>query len=375
MKNARALAVCLFAAVGASCATAVPSELTNARYAYQHAKEGPASRFAQPELHRAEEALVQAELAFEKDAESYQTRDLSYVAQRKAELADAVGGAVAAEGRKDDAVRDYEEKQDEMVRQGRRDLSAAEERTDEALSAVLAERAEKERADAVYQQKHDETMARSQLEVAEADKRTAEALELVERGRNQVVDAELRTTLALDDVEKGREKLEEEEARWAEMRAVLAEDAKIALDASESRTAAALLELAKMSGVRREARGVVVTLNGSVLFRSTDAQLLPSAESRLSEVNTALRAMRAGKVTVEGHTDSLGAEQYNQALSQRRADAVRAFLVKGGYPPERIAAVGLGKRSPIADNTSPEGRANNRRVEIVIGSEAPVVSP
>ena len=64
-----------------------------------------------------------------------------------------------------------------------------------------------------------------------------------------------------------------------------------------------------------------------------------------------------------------GSESYNQGLSQRRADAVRDYLVRKGYPADRIQARGKGENSPIADNASPEGRANNRRVEIIIERE------
>ena len=80
----------------------------------------------------------------------------------------------------------------------------------------------------------------------------------------------------------------------------------------------------------------------------------------------ALLAVSARNLIVEGHTDSRGSESYNQGLSQRRADAVRDYLVKRGYPADRIQSRGKGEGSPIANNASPEGRANNRRVEIII---------
>jgi len=77
-------------------------------------------------------------------------------------------------------------------------------------------------------------------------------------------------------------------------------------------------------------------------------------------------SVRERNIIVEGHTDSRGSESYNQGLSQRRADAVRNYLVQQGYPGDRIQARGMGKGTPIASNSSSEGRANNRRVEIVI---------
>jgi outer membrane protein OmpA-like peptidoglycan-associated protein len=94
--------------------------------------------------------------------------------------------------------------------------------------------------------------------------------------------------------------------------------------------------------------------------------LLPSAQVKLDQVANALLAVRARNLIVEGHTDSQGSEAYNQGLSQRRADAVRDYLVQRGYPADRIQTRGMSEGSPIADNASPEGRANNRRVEIII---------
>ena len=138
------------------------------------------------------------------------------------------------------------------------------------------------------------------------------------------------------------------------------------LSDSEQRTADAMAELAKLAAVKEEERGLVVTLSGSVLFRSAKSNLLSSAQVKLDQVTKALLAVGARNLIVEGHTDSQGSESYNQGLSQRRADTVRDYLVQRGYPADRIQARGKGKGSPIADNASPEGRANNRRVEIVI---------
>jgi outer membrane protein OmpA-like peptidoglycan-associated protein len=147
------------------------------------------------------------------------------------------------------------------------------------------------------------------------------------------------------------------------------------LSDSEKRTADAVAALATLAAVREEERGLVVTLSGSVLFRSAKSTLLPSAKVKLDQVATALLSIRARNLIVEGNTDSQGSESYNQDLSQRRADAVRDYLVQKGYPADRIQARGMGKGSPIADNASPEGRANNRRVEIVIERELRTPTP
>ena len=114
---------------------------------------------------------------------------------------------------------------------------------------------------------------------------------------------------------------------------------------------------------------MVITLSGSVLFASNRATLLPEARTRLDQVAEVLLTTRERHLTVEGHTDSQGSVNFNLDLSQRRADAVRSYLVERGYQGDLIQAHGLGKGNPIADNASAEGRANNRRVEIIIAHE------
>ena len=359
------LAVVSFSVV-AGCATTTPAELKNARFAYQKAKSGPAATLAPTELRDAQEALVQAELAFEADPESYQTRDLSYVAQRKSELAGVVGSSAAAGGRKDDADHSYAVKQEELVTQGREDLRAAEERTSDVLSAMVAGKAAKATSDAEFQRKHDDVVARNKEDLREAEMRTTDALQVVEQGQEALDESELRNTVALNDLEQAKQDLIESEKRTAAANAASAAAAALALQASEKRTEEAMAQLAKLAAVSRDERGMVVTLHGSVLFRSTESKLLASAEDKLAQVTLALLSVKARNVVVEGHTDFQGSAPYNQDLSQRRADVVRDFLILGGYPPERVQARGMGREHPVANNASPEGRANNRRVEIII---------
>ena len=111
---------------------------------------------------------------------------------------------------------------------------------------------------------------------------------------------------------------------------------------------------------------MVITLSGSVLFRSDEATLLPEARTRLGQVTDALMATKERSIIVEGHTDSQGSDAHNLDLSQRRAEAVRAYIVERGYDASRVRALGVGEGQPLADNGTDEGRANNRRVEIVV---------
>jgi outer membrane protein OmpA-like peptidoglycan-associated protein len=196
-------------------------------------------------------------------------------------------------------------------------------------------------------------------DLSDSEKRTADALAELDKA------AAVKASKDKADAELAADKASKDKAD-AEFQKQQAEIAKQDLSDSEKRTAAALAELAKLAAVKEEERGLVITLSGSVLFRSAESTLLSSAQVKLDQVANALLAVRARNLIVEGHTDFQGSESYNQGLSQRRADAVRDYLVQRGYPADRIQARGKGKGSPIADNASPEGRANNRRVEIII---------
>ena len=140
---------------------------------------------------------------------------------------------------------------------------------------------------------------------------------------------------------------------------------------AEKRAAQAAADLARIASVKQEARGMVITLSGSVLFASGKSELLPAAEAKLSDVAKALSQQDPdAKMVVEGHTDSQGAAAFNQDLSQKRAESVRSYLVSHGIASDRITAQGFGPSRAVADNTSAEGRANNRRVEIVVAQGA-----
>lgn len=136
---------------------------------------------------------------------------------------------------------------------------------------------------------------------------------------------------------------------------------------AERRAEQAAADLARIATVKQEARGMVITLSGSVLFASGKSELLPSAQAKLSEVASALTQNNPdATIVVEGHTDSQGSQSFNLDLSTRRAQAVREYLTSHGVASDRIRAEGLGFSRPIADNKTAEGRANNRRVEIVV---------
>ncbi|HTA91331.1 MAG TPA: OmpA family protein [Polyangiaceae bacterium] len=137
--------------------------------------------------------------------------------------------------------------------------------------------------------------------------------------------------------------------------------------AAEARAARAMESLAKIAQVKEEARGMVITLTGDVLFVTGKSELLPAAQDQLTLVAKAIQDQGEIKpIVVEGYTDSVGSDSANMKLSQARADAVRSFLVSKGLPSDKVTAAGHGKSNPIAPNDTADGRANNRRVEIVV---------
>jgi len=143
---------------------------------------------------------------------------------------------------------------------------------------------------------------------------------------------------------------------------------KKAREAADKRAREAMdkLGMAAALSIKEEPRGTVIILPGSVLFASNKWELLPGAQAKLDAVAEALKNHEDHKMVVEGHTDSQGSEGPNLELGQKRAQSVRDYLVARGVKSEAINAMGIGQVRPIADNKSPEGRANNRRVEIIV---------
>src|SRR5215471_6338480 len=122
---------------------------------------------------------------------------------------------------------------------------------------------------------------------------------------------------------------------------------------------------ALQANARQTERGLVLTLS-DVLFGSRQAALTPGAMHRLQMLATVLREHPERQVIIEGYTDNIGSVSSNRDLSQRRADAVRIFLIQNGVDPSRISAQGYGEASPVAPNTTEAGRLQNRRVEVII---------
>jgi outer membrane protein OmpA-like peptidoglycan-associated protein len=224
-----------------------------------------------------------------------------------------------------------------------------------------------ERAEQAFDEDGNDPKTRDHAYVATRKARIAEARARIKLAQTQAVEAREE----MDRVEKAafvqmQGELSTTQTTLEGQPRALAQERARRLEA-EARAAQAFADLARIAEVKREARGTVITLPGGVLFASGKSTLLPSAEAKLTQVANALVTSDPDSaMVVEGHTDSQGSEQFNQRLSEKRAQAVRSYLVSHGVAPDRISAQGLGEDNPIADNDSPEGRANNRRVEIVV---------
>src|SRR4051812_20275777 len=269
-------------ALVAGCGSGLPpKELVDARAAYQLASKGPAAQQSPAELHVAKQSLDVAERSFNDDGDSPATKDFSYIAIRKAQLAEA------------------------SARAG---------------------------------------LAQKDREAADREAQTVQA--------SQLSDARNQLNSTKNNLEKTQDQLAREKA---------------AREAAEKAAALAMADLNRLAAVKQESRGMVITLSGGVLFASNESTLLPAAVLKLNEVADALiKGNPDSNMTVEGHTDSQGQRQYNMELGQKRADAVKNQLVARGVAGDRIKAVGVGPDRPIASNNSAEGRANNRRVEIIV---------
>ena len=223
-----------------------------------------------------------------------------------------------------------------------------------------------DKAEAAFQEDPDSAQARDEAYIAlrRAERAEIEATTLANEQRKEKARAAANQAQA-KGLEKARTELQSTREQLNQEKAVR--------EAAEAKAKETLARLAaaNAAAVKEEPRGTVITLAGGVLFASNKSQLLPGAQNSLNQIADALKDQDDKKVLIEGHTDSRGSDATNQALSKARADSVGSYLISRGVPAERITTAGLGPSRPVADNNTPEGRANNRRVEIVIQNAEP----
>lgn len=318
-------ATCLATASFAGCAASKPSvELVNARLAYDDAANSEAKDEVPDQLLSAEQALQRAEAEHKKDANSYLAKALAYIAERRAQLAVVLAATSISQQEVDVAEKLYATLLEDSNRSANKNLG----RTKSELASA---RSELERQEAELAAKQKALKQREQ----ELASKTGEL--------NKTAGELTKTANALEQEKKARQE-------------------------AEAKAKAALASLEEIGRVKEEARGMVITLSGAVMFKTNDAILLDIAKRQLSKVAEALQEQDESKrIVIEGHTDSRGSDRANRTLSQNRADSVMNYLISQGVKAGRITAIGKGESEPIANNRTAEGRANNRRVEIIVG--------
>ncbi len=211
------------------------------------------------------------------------------------------------------------------------------------------------------------TIADGKVAERDIDKLNVEKAQM--NARKQTLEAERakrETERAMGEAERARMAAAADVERAAiAKRQADAEAAKAAKAKAESDKL--MKELASLKAQQTE-RGIVLTI-GDVLFATGKADLSASAKKSVGTLAEFLQENPNRNVLIEGHTDSVGADDYNLALSQRRADSVKDDLLENAIYAGRITAVGYGKKFPVASNDTKAGKAQNRRVDVVILNE------
>jgi outer membrane protein OmpA-like peptidoglycan-associated protein len=220
--------------------------------------------------------------------------------------------------------------------------------------AIAKSQAETE---AQRRQQAEQAQLQAQQATAQAQQATAKAVQEQARLEAARSAAEAQQRAAQSEAEKAR--LAAEEANRLRGQA---EQDKAALKEQLRQQLTVILE------TRSTARGLIVNMS-DVLFDTAKYTLKPGAREKLAKIAGILLAHPTLGLQVEGHTDSVGGDEYNQRLSEQRAGSVRDYLVQQGIPVNHVTAMGFGKTQPVADNATAAGRQQNRRVELVVAGE------
>ena len=337
-----------------------PLDLAEARNAVALARLAGADRYAGDSFAKAQKLLNDAEVAREKRRRG---NEVMMPARQAAQTAE-------------DARLIALQRQEEEFQAQERARAAQRER--EAIDRAQAEReraqVERERAQAERERALAEETKRRQAELdaqtAAAARAAAERERLeIERSRQDALKAQAEAEHARAAADAARQAADaaklaaDAEAQQARAQARQAEQEKNALRERLREQLSVILE------TRETARGLIVNVS-DVLFDTAKATLKPGAREKLARVAGILASHPDLKIEVEGHTDSVGGDDYNQRLSERRAESVRSYLVEQKIPPTALDAEGFGESRPVATNATPAGRQQNRRVELVVSGES-----
>jgi outer membrane protein OmpA-like peptidoglycan-associated protein len=327
-----------------------PLELFEARNALRIAHIAEADKYAGAILSRAGQQQLHAEELYRQKAKKETVEAAAKEATETAEEARmmAVKQKAEADAQAEATAREAKARADADAEAKRRaEADVARQQAEQARIQAEQDRAQAEQAKAEAEKAKAEAQAAAQeaaRQKEEAEKAKADAI-----AQQQALAAETdKAKAAAAQSEYLRQQAEKEKA---ELRARL------------------LQQLNSILATRDSARGLIANMS-DVLFRSGSFELLPGARERLAKVSGIVLAYPSLHLAVEGHTDSVGGDDYNQNLSEQRASAVRDYFVQQGISSNSIEAHGFGKTEPIATNDTPEGRQQNRRVELVLSGDA-----
>jgi outer membrane protein OmpA-like peptidoglycan-associated protein len=327
-----------------------PLELFEARNAIRIAHNAGAEKYAPAAWAKAQQQLSAAEDTYRQHRDRKVIDSASKDATETAEESRVM--AVKQKAEEDAQARIAAEKQaaEQREAQARADAAAQAQRRQEAEQArLLAEQAkiEAERAKLEAEQAAQEAARQEQ----QADAARQAALVQQQAAETQAQQAAQERAAAQAEAEKARQAAAKAEAEKAQLRAQLLQQFNAVLQTRDS------------------ARGLIVNMS-DVLFDTGSATLKPGAREKLAKISGILLAHPGLTLQIEGHTDSVGSDEFNMELSGRRADGVRDYLAQEGVPASGMTARGFGKTQPVATNDTAEGRQRNRRVELVVNGDA-----
>jgi outer membrane protein OmpA-like peptidoglycan-associated protein len=212
---------------------------------------------------------------------------------------------------------------------------------------------------------HDAYLASRSAQAGQARVEEAQAKAQITAGQSERQAILLHSRVQEADIAKAQAEAARQQADSAKQQA---DSARLQADAARDQLAATQQQLADLQAKKTD-RGMVLTL-GDVLFDSGLATLKPGAASILDRVAAFMNDNPMVNVRIEGHTDSTGSPDFNQVLSQNRAQSAATALQTRGVPAARITAVGKGQELPVATNSTTAGRQQNRRVEIVFSDNS-----
>src|SRR5712671_2517487 len=309
----------------------VPLDLLEARNAVAIAKAAGAKQYASDSLAKAEDMLQRAE---------------DYLQRKQGRTPIGTAARGATQMAEDARVLTLRRIEQEKLAAERRAREEAQEKAEADASAA------QERATQAQAQSDEDARRRAEAEQGQAEAQRQQAASLAQQQQAQA-DADAARVAA--DV-AARQTQEAERQRQDAVRQ------------KEEMRARLLAQLNQVLQTRDTARGLIVSMP-DVLFDFNKYTLKPEARERLARVSGIVLAYPDLKLQIEGYTDAIGSEEYNQTLSEKRAEAVRDYLVSSGVSMNNVAAQGLGKADPVADNSTSAGRKLNRRVEMIVSGD------